>query len=178
MAKRKLEKAETKRRWSKQKGKLVERIVAMMHEGDPRATVRRDVRLPAKHNGKRSRQIDVLLVGHFMSYPTMLAIERKNYGRPVNVGGIGRFRDYLDDVGLSPQQGVLVSASGTSSGALDRAQDLGMRVYELSGLTPDRLSEAVHEGNNILDSPNGEPQLNEYIPPHECIRAYPKIIRR
>jgi hypothetical protein len=102
---------------SKQKGELVERIVAMMHEGDPRVTVRRDVRLPAKHGGKRSRQIDVLLEGDFAGYPTMFAVECKNFKRPVDVGDIGRFRDLLEDVGLYPNQGILVSASGIGSGA-------------------------------------------------------------
>ena len=121
-----------------------------MHELDSQITVRRDVRLPAKHNDKRSRQIDVLLLGHFAGYPTVHAIECKNYTRPVNVGDVGRFRDRLEDVGLAPQQGILVSASGISSGARDRAQELGMRVYKLAGLTPDQLSEAVHEASQLM----------------------------
>jgi Restriction endonuclease len=150
MAKRKRKKAESQKPSSKQKGDLVEHIVAMMHELDPQITVRRDVRLPAKHNGKRSRQIDVLLLGQFTGYPTVLAIECKNYSRPVNVGDIGRFRDHLDDVGLSSQQGILVSASAIGSGALDRAQELGMKVYELSGLTLDQLSESVHETSQLM----------------------------
>jgi hypothetical protein len=129
MAKRNRKKDESQKLSSKQKGDLVERIVAMMHELDPRITVRRDVRLPAKHNDKRSRQIDVLLLGHFAGYPTVHAIECKNHTRPVNVGDIGQFRDHLDDVGLSPQQGILVSASGIGSGAMDRAQEHGIRVY-------------------------------------------------
>ena len=150
MTKRKSKKAERTAASSRKKGELVERIVTMMHEGEPQIVVRRDVRLPAKHGDKRSRQIDVLLEGHFAGYPTMHAIECKNFRRPVDVGDIGRFRDLLEDVGLSPQQGVLVSASGIGSGALDRAQDLGMKVYELAGLTPDRLAAAVHEASQFM----------------------------
>jgi hypothetical protein len=39
----------------KRKSELVERIVAMMHEGELQITVRRDVRLPAQHSSKCSR---------------------------------------------------------------------------------------------------------------------------
>ena len=112
--------------------------------------MRRDVLLPAKQSGKRSPQIDVLLEGHFAGYSTMLAIECKNFGRPCDVGDVGRFRDLLEDIGLYPNQGVLVSASGVSSGALSRARELGMKVYELTGITPDRLSEAIHEASQLV----------------------------
>ncbi len=80
MTKHKRERAGNYKSASKQKGELVERIVAMMHEQEPQVTVLRDVRLPAKHSGKRSRQIDVLLLGHFAGYPSAHAIECKNYG--------------------------------------------------------------------------------------------------
>ena len=73
----------------------------MMREGEPQVTVKRDVRLPTRHSGKRGRQVDVLLLGHFAGYPTMLAVECKNFRRPVDVGDVDRFRDLLDDVGLS-----------------------------------------------------------------------------
>ena len=118
-----------------------------MHEGEPQVIVRRDIRLPAKHSGKRSRQIDVLLDGRFAGYSTMLAIECKNYSRP---GDIGQFRDLLEDVGFYANQGVLVSASGFRSGALSRARELGIKVYELTGLTPDRLSAAVQEAAQLM----------------------------
>lgn len=46
----------------------------MMHEGEPQVTVKRDVRPPAKHGGKRSRRIDVLLLGHFAGFSTMVVL--------------------------------------------------------------------------------------------------------
>lgn len=82
----------------------------------------------------------------------MLAVECKNHKRRKDVGDVGRFRDHLEDVGLAPQQGILVSASGFTSGALGRAEELGMRTYELSGLSPDRLSEAVHKASQLVIS--------------------------
>ena len=48
---------------SNDKGNVVERIVAMMHE-EPGVQVRRDVKLPAKNNSSRRRQYDVLLIGN------------------------------------------------------------------------------------------------------------------
>jgi hypothetical protein len=80
----------------------------------------------------------------------MLAIECKNYGRAADVVDVGKFRDQLEDVGLAPAQGILVSASGFTWGALERAEELGMRAYELAGLSPDRLSEAVYEASQLV----------------------------
>src|SRR5215210_1240839 len=122
----------------------------MMHEA-PCIEVRRDVLLPAKNDSSRRRQFDVLLVGNVAGYQTVLAVECKNHKRRKDVGDVGsRFRDHLEDVGLAPQQGILVSASGFTSGALGRAEELGMRAYELSGLSPDHLSEAVHEASQLV----------------------------
>jgi hypothetical protein len=134
---------------AKQKGDIVEEVVAMMHQ-EPEVEVRRDVRLPAKNSGSRSRQIDVVVLGRFAGYPTMLAIECKNFRRPINVRDIGTFRDLLEDVGLAPQQGILVSTSSIGEGALGRAQELGIKVLELSGLTPDRLSAALHDATQLV----------------------------
>jgi hypothetical protein len=115
---------------STERGRVVERVVAMLHEGSG-AEVRRDVRLPAKNDGARHRQIDVLLLGETAGYQTVVAIECKNFKRPINVRDVGSFKDLLEDVGLSPQQGILVSASRIGSGALSRAREIGMRVFEL-----------------------------------------------
>ncbi len=134
---------------SKEKGDVVEEVVAMMHEA-PGVEVRRGVRLPAKRSGRRGRQIDVLLLGSVSDYQTVLVIECKNYGRRVDVGDVGRFRDLLEDVGLSPQQGILVAASGFSPGALERADELGMRTRELSGLTADGLRSEVHQARQLV----------------------------
>lgn len=52
---------------STEKGAVVEKIVAMMHEA-PGVEVRRDVRLPAKNDSSRQRQFDVLLIGNVAGY--------------------------------------------------------------------------------------------------------------
>ncbi len=86
---------------SKQKGDVLERVVAMMHEARG-VEVRSDVRLPAKNDSSRQRQFDVLLIGNVAGYQTVLAVECKNHKRRKDVGYVGRFRDHLEDVGLAP----------------------------------------------------------------------------
>jgi hypothetical protein len=80
---------------SKEKGAVVEKIVAMMHEALG-VEVRRDVLLPAKNDSSRRRQFDVLLVGNVAGYQTVLAVECKNHKRRKDIGYVGRFRDHLD----------------------------------------------------------------------------------
>ena len=86
---------------SKEKGDVLERVVAIMHEA-PGVEVRRDVLLPAKNDSSRWRQFDVLLVGNVAGHQTVLAVECKNHKRRKDVGDVGRFRDHLEDVGLAP----------------------------------------------------------------------------
>lgn len=134
---------------STEKGRVAERVVAMLHEGLG-AEVRRDVRLPAKNDRARHRQVDVLLLGEAAGHQTAIAIECKNFKRPVNVRDVGAFADLLDDVGFAPQQGILVSAGKIGSGAMSRARQIGMKVLELSGLTADGLSEAVQAASQAV----------------------------
>lgn len=129
---------------SRAKGEVVEKVVTMMHEGSG-VQVHHDVMLPAKDDQSRRRQFDVLLIADVAGYQTMIAIECKNYGRNINVADIGKFRDQLDDVNLAPQQGILVSSTKIGPAAQSRARSLGMKVFELKGLTADQLSSAVHE---------------------------------
>lgn len=131
---------------SRAKGQVVEKVVAMMHEGSG-VGVHHDVKLPAKDAQSRRRQFDVLLIGNVAGYQTTIVIECKNYGRNINVKDIESFSGELEDVGLAPQQGILVSASKIGAGAQSRARSLGMKVFELKGLTADRLSSAIHEAN-------------------------------
>jgi hypothetical protein len=54
----------------------------------------------------------------------MLASPCKNLGRPINVRNMGTFCDLLKDVGLSHQQGILVSVSRIGSEVRNRAREL------------------------------------------------------
>lgn len=129
---------------SKQKGKLVEKIAAMLHEG-PNVKVERNARLSPLKKGrkKRKREIDVLLTSYVAGYPVNIAIECKNKAEPTEIEDIDAFIGKLDDVGIPCQHGIFISASGYTSGAIDRAKEGRIRTLLLTGLTEDRLSEAI-----------------------------------
>lgn len=134
---------------SKDKGDIVEKIVEMMHRS-PELKVLRDQQLPAADGSNRTRQFDVLVLGTFAGYESMLVIECKNYKRNINVKDVDSFYGELQDVGYGPREGVLVSAGKIGAGAQSRARSLGLKVFELKGLTTDRLSSAVHEARQRL----------------------------
>lgn len=126
------------------KGKLVEMIVASMHD-DPNAKVERNVRLPALRNPNRKREIDVLVSGWFSGYPIRIAIECKNYKSIIDVAYIDAYVGKLQDIGIPTQHGIYVSAVGFTDGALERAMEVGIAPLVLTGLTPDRLSAKIDE---------------------------------
>lgn len=137
-------KARAQKKDERLKGALVEGIVDEMHRGLRDVNVRRNASLSSKHTPNRKREIDVLLTVNVAEcYTVNLAFECKNYSRAVNVEKIGEFADKLDDVGIGAQNGIFVSPSGFTRGALDRASQLGMRTLVLTGLSTDRLSALV-----------------------------------
>src|SRR6185436_2122345 len=73
------------------KGKLVEFIVASMHNS-PGVKVETNVRLTPKNaKTKRKREVDVLLTSHIADYEVRLPIECKNYKKVIGVAMIGEF---------------------------------------------------------------------------------------
>lgn len=128
------------------KGKLVEMIVAAMHNS-PDVKVERNVRLPAIRSSRRKREIDILISGSMAGYPIRLAIECKNYESIIDVPYIDAFIGKLQDIGMATQQSIFVSAHGFTSGALERAKEVGITPLVLTGLTKDRL--AVEIGKAI-----------------------------
>lgn len=135
-------KARAEKRNDRIKGNIVEQIVEQMHRVRG-VTVERNVRLCSTQNPKRRREIDVLVSGQVIGYPVRFAFECKNYDKAIDVAKIGEFVDKLHDVGIAPQNGVFVSASGFTAGALDRAKQIGMQTLLLAGLADDRLGSLV-----------------------------------
>lgn len=110
------------------KGKLVEFIVASLHQAQE-VEIERNVKIPPKHGSqKRRREIDVLINTRVVGYPFKIAIECKNYKKIIGVGLIDEFRGKLEDAGLSPQQGIFVTSRRYTKDAIDRAQVLGIRL--------------------------------------------------
>ncbi len=135
---------------NKQKGNLVEEIAAMMHDCVGVKVERNVFLTPVNGDPRRKREIDVLLTSYVAGYPVRLAIECKNEAEVTGVEHIGAFIDKLDDVGIPHQQGVFISATGYTSGAIDRAKAKGIRTLALTGLTEDRLSAAVSDAWQYL----------------------------
>lgn len=126
------------------KGKLVEQIVADMHDV-PGVKVACNVFLPPKGGSGRKREIDVLITGELAGYPVRIAIECKNERKPVGAPKMDGFIGKLDYVGIPPQHGIYVSAIGFTCGALERAKHDGVKTLILKGLAEDRLTASVGE---------------------------------
>jgi tetratricopeptide (TPR) repeat protein len=135
----------TKDRTRQDKGKLLEQIVAMLHRTEG-VKVETNVFLPPKSGDQsRTREIDVLLTGEVAGYPVRVAIQCKNYGKPITIGQIGEFRDSLEDVGIPPQYGIIVSVHGYQAGATKRAKELGIKALILEGLDESRLRAEIKD---------------------------------
>ena len=127
------------------KGKLVEFIIATMHDSEE-ASVQRNVFLPAQESTtNRTREIDVLLTKPVEGNPTYVVFECKNYKEVIDVPKIDEFFGKLHDIGVPTQQGIFVSVNGFTLGALERAQKAGITPLILTGLTTDRLAAAVQK---------------------------------
>jgi tetratricopeptide (TPR) repeat protein len=127
------------------KGRLLEQIVAMLHKTEG-VQVETNVFLPPKSGDQsRTREIDVLLTGNVAGYPVRIAIQCKNYGKPITIGQIGEFRDLLEDVGIAPQSGIIVSVHGYQAGGTKRAKELGIKVLVLEGLDETRLKAEIKD---------------------------------
>ena len=111
-------------------GDILEEIVAEMHRV-PIVLVERNAFLPVHHDTKRTREIDVLITSETAGIPIRIAIECKNEIEKTGIEKIDSFIRKLQDINLPTQLGVFVSKSGYSSGALRRAQDVGIKTLTL-----------------------------------------------
>lgn len=126
-----------------QKGEIAEKIVTLLHE-QAGIAVERNIWLPTK-DGKDKREIDVLISGSIAGYPVRLAIECKNYHKPIEKKDIDAFVGKLNDLSFPTQQGIFVCTSRYTEGAIKRASSAGIRTLLLKGLTQDRLKEAIYD---------------------------------
>jgi len=142
------------------KGKLVEQVVALLHE-EPGIKIETNVKLPPS-----DREIDVLITGHVAGYPVRIAISCKNERLPIKPNLINEFIGTLDEVGIPTEYGIFVCVNGYSSGALTRAQKAGIKTLVLRGLTKSRLTSEISKAlqfniyllliiTNITGSDNG-----------------------
>jgi hypothetical protein len=120
------------------KGRIVERIVALMHD-QPGVTVQRNQFLPPVSGTGRKREIDVLITAFVVGYQVRLAVECKNEAKAIGSPMIDAFVGKLQHVGIPSQYGVYVSASGYTADAVERAKTAGIKTLTLHGLNADLL---------------------------------------
>lgn len=129
---------------AKQKGNVVEDVVALLYASSDYVVKTRQ-RLPALDHSSRTREIDVLISGRLAGRTISLAVECKNYARHVKVGEMDEFISKLEDVGIPSQQGIFVAVNGFAHGAISRAKKAGVRALVLGGLTEDRFTAEIHQ---------------------------------
>jgi tetratricopeptide (TPR) repeat protein len=134
-----------KDRTNNDKGILLEQIVAMLHR-EKGVKVETNVYLtPRSGDETRKREVDVLLTRDVAGYPVRIAIQCKNYGKPITIGQLGEFKDLLEDVGIPHQHGIIVCINGYQKGAERRAKELGIKTFIFEGLNQSRLQIAIQE---------------------------------
>ncbi len=133
---------------TREKGDIVEQIVAIMHEGTG-VQIERNVFLPTQDSSGRTREFDVMLTSEVAGYPVRLVIECKNERKLVSVAEIDKFIGKMNDVGIPTQQGIFVSVSGYTSDATLRAQKAGIKTLILKDLS-EKLSDSVREAFQSL----------------------------
>ncbi len=127
---------------SNDKGTLLEDIVTKIHAMNGlRATPR--VKLPSRLDPSRDREIDVLLETQVGPYPFQIPVECKNWGDPVGIEDIDAYQGKLNELGLNLRGAIYVSAGGYRSGAVSKADSLGIVLLDIEGLTEDRLAQDV-----------------------------------
>jgi Restriction endonuclease len=113
------------------KGRMIEAIVASMHEQEG-VRVERNARLaPAQGAGTQKREIDVLMSSEVFGYLIRFAIECKNEAKAIGSPEVEAFIAKLLYVGIPPQCGIFVSVSGFTKGAIERAKVDRLRLLTL-----------------------------------------------
>lgn len=112
------------------KGRIIEAIVASMHESVG-VKVERNVKLPPIGSQEPTREIDVLLSSEVCGYPVRWAMECKNYKKRIGVEFIDAFVGKLQDVGIPTQFGIFVTTSDYAKGAIEQAKKVGIRLLTI-----------------------------------------------
>lgn len=134
---------------TRDKGDVLEKIIAEMHDM-PGVRIERNVFLPAIDRSSRTREIDVLITSQVAGFPVRIAIECKNEKEPTGIAKIGEFIDKLNDVGLPVQLGIFVSTSRFESGAIQRAKSAGVKTFLLSEVAAELPGHVIEAFQSLL----------------------------
>ena len=105
----------------------LEQLVArIQRQLAPNSKVEHNIDLPTL-NGRRKRQVDVLVTDQIGQYEFKIVIDCKDHAKKLDVREVGTFHDLVQDVGA--HRGVLVCPKGFTGGALERAEQLKIDLY-------------------------------------------------
>jgi hypothetical protein len=126
----------------KSDGKEYEKIVAAIHKQFAgNASISEDQEVIGKSG--RPRQIDVAIHSAILGYSVFIVVECKDYKRRVDVGKIDELIGKIEDVGAD--KGVLVSDSGFTEGAIQRArQDGRIQLSSVIDVQNEKLKSKVY----------------------------------
>jgi len=113
---------------TKAKGDLLEDVIERLCAGFSEKKVTRNARLPGRNSGA-DRDIDVLIEGRFALFDMRIAVESKNYQKPVGVERVEAFCTKLKDVNV--HTGVMVSAAGFTEPARNTATAHNVQLFEV-----------------------------------------------
>lgn len=113
----------------KEKWKEFEKAVyEIQKQFSPNAKLIYDYKVKGKRSGT-TRQVDIALFDSIGQYNIFIAIECKDYKRPVDIKPVESFAQMLEDIGSD--KGVIVSSNGFSNAAIKIAQDRRIDVLRL-----------------------------------------------
>lgn len=119
----------------------LEILVAKIQEKlAPGAIVQHNVRLPGR-DSETERQVDVLVSQNIGQYEMKIAIECKDYKRPVNVKSVEEFHGLVTDIGV--QRGAMVCPSGFTRSAKKRARRYNIDLYSPVDTNPHKWQAKV-----------------------------------
>src|SRR5579871_5450635 len=122
---------------SARKGKLVEAIASKLYRTEGVRVRTRVMMPPARGKGARKREVDIVVEPlEGVPGPTFV-IECKNEKRPIEAPAIDAFVGKLIYLGIDCSQALFVSRSRFTMGAIERAEDEGIRLYQVSGIRDD-----------------------------------------
>ncbi|MFP3798695.1 restriction endonuclease [Paraburkholderia sp. SIMBA_027] len=105
----------------------LEHLVARIQQNlAPAAKVEHNVKIKGR-NSEVDRQVDVLVTQNIGQYPMTIAIDCKDYKKPVDVKGVEEFAGMVNDIGAN--KGVLVCPAGFTETAKTVAKKLQMELY-------------------------------------------------
>lgn len=113
---------------SKEKGDLLESVIADLCSNLSAIRVTRNAKLAGRQSGT-IRDIDVLIEGKLHVFDVKIAIEAKNYNRPVGLEKIESLQSKLQDIAVD--LGVMICPSGFTESAITFASAVGIQLYEI-----------------------------------------------